>query len=63
MTIRARRDISATDPAWEHHCGHRHQPGTPCPPSAVWLVLAMCRDCMPRTGAYCRRHDTKGTIQ
>ncbi len=50
-------DASATGPAWKCGCGQRHRPGSPCPPVGVWLVLAMCRDCAPRSGAYCGRHD------
>lgn len=38
------------------NCGHRHMPGTPCPPTGVWLVLVLCHRCDPKTGIYCGRH-------
>lgn len=38
------------------HCPHRHAPGSWCPPAGVWLVLAICQHCNPKTGVYCETH-------
>lgn len=49
-------DVSAT---WSPcpRCPHRHPSHAQCPPSGVWLVLALCgRGCNAKTGAYCRWH-------
>jgi len=37
-------------------CGVVHHPAAACPRMGVWLVLATCRDCVPRFGLYCPRH-------
>jgi hypothetical protein len=37
-------------------CREKHAPGSACGGRGIWLVLSMCRDCNPRTGAYCRAH-------
>jgi hypothetical protein len=31
----------------------------PAPPKLVWLVLALCKHCNPRTGRYCTAHDVR----
>lgn len=48
---------SAPDLTWScGECPHRHQPGTPCPPEGVWLVLRGCPRCDERRERYCTRH-------
>ncbi len=37
-------------------CGTTHRTEVPCPPVGVWLVLALCGRCNPKTGLYCTRH-------
>lgn len=37
-------------------CRLTHAPGSVCGGRGVWLVLSMCRDCNPKSGAYCRAH-------
>jgi hypothetical protein len=41
---------------WRCECRYQHAPAAPCPRPGVWLVLATCRDCLPRHGLYCTRH-------
>lgn len=51
-----RLDVSVTDRRWQHGCGRRHRPGSPCPPVGVWLVLAGCPHCVYVRGYYCSAH-------
>jgi hypothetical protein len=37
-------------------CRGKHAPDAVCGGYGIWLVLSMCRDCNPRTGAYCGAH-------
>lgn len=48
-------DVSAT---WAPclRCPHKHPSHASCPPTGVWLVLALCPACNPTTGLYCRTH-------
>lgn len=48
-------DVSAS---WTRcpRCPAGHPSHSPCPPVGVWLVLALCHRCNPKTGAYCNRH-------
>lgn len=48
-------DVSASWPPCRS-CPHRHPSHAPCPPSGVWLVLALCPACNPAKELYCRTH-------
>ena len=37
-------------------CHRRHEPGSPCPPIGVWLVLTLCPRCDEEAGIYCPTH-------
>lgn len=37
-------------------CPHRHPVSAQCPPTGVWLVLALCPACNPAKDLYCRTH-------
>ncbi len=53
----ARRRTVDDSIGWECvRCPYKHHPAAGCPTPGVWLVLAMCPMCDPKTIRYCSRH-------
>jgi hypothetical protein len=54
-------DVSASWPPCGG-CPHRHMPGSTCPPTGVWLVLAMCGRCKAPE-QYCGKHGGRRPVE